>query len=974
MKAFCKPTYTFIVFLYFTFIQLIKSNQEEDEGIQICGGFIEIDSSEHPDLKKEIDLSKVIVRTYTIDMIMKEQVNVAQSGYYFLPVYERESLILKITGPYGMVFEPEQYVFNVNDDIRIEDYCKEDNNFKFRGYVVKGQISTFGTVEGPEGVAITLYSKDSKNSLVNLQETYTYEKGVFEFNPIYPGKYIIKPTTDSDLKRFDPNYRELEFNLEANKETFLERALIIKGYEVSGKILSDDAPATGVLALIYSFNSTLTNAYECQFQDEQFNKNKLNSLEYSGMLPFCASKADEQGRFNFLNIPFGQFLIRPFYNSVFMSYEIQPEKIKVDVEHKNLELQEPFVVKSFSISGKVINHKQKGIANVSIKIDGINKAITNEEGFYSLSNLVTGNYDLEAHTDDMYFDPIQNLRITPTSKVLPDFIVKDYKLCGKIHIEANENISSAKRGVLLKEKETNVERRTITDIQGRFCFEVKPATYYVQPILSPEEKQAELHLTPEYLDIEIIDNPRLDVNFYQSKVEVSGIITCLNNCQPDMKVYLTSLKKSERVISVGIDKVANTDKEFTFKFKDILSGQYKLNIQKYEWCWDKEEVTIKVQNQIINDLKFNQVGYSLFFATQYNIKAEWENTRESSIKGSATFKKTESKICLPKQGEYKIFPKSCHKFEKEFYLYDTEKKERLHLVPSEFLVNGSILLSQKVHDELTADEINRLNINIAVEEIKNNSLELYKKINDIKTGEKYIQFSFYTKSKTNLLITPEIISQSDLPKNLKEKLPKLLFYPKFKQIRVEESCSENPDNLKFEMRVGLIINGKISPPMEGVKINAYNKETNEIISSADSLTDGTYQIGPLYTEFKYDIKAIKDGYKITATSEDKYSFIAEKLSFLRVKIIDNNNKPLSGVILSLSSADKSFKINNNTNAEGYYDFIELYSGDYSIKPLLKEYKFEPSERVVKIVGGEHYVETIVAHRVAFSIYGKSKSI
>jgi hypothetical protein len=174
------------------------------------------------------------------------------------------------------------------------------------------------------------------------------------------------------------------------------------------------------------------------------------------------------------------------------------------------------------------------------------------------------------------------------------------------------------------------------------------------------------------------------------------------------------------------------------------------------------------------------------------------------------------------------------------------------------------------------------------------------------------------------------------------------------------------------MRVGLIINGKISPAMDGVRINAYNKETHEIISSADSLNDGTYKIGPLYTEFKYDIKAVKDGYKITPTPNDSYSFIAEKLSFLRVKIVDNNNKPLGGVILSLSSADKSFKINNNTNSEGYYDFIELYSGEYSIKPLLKEYKFEPSERVVKIVGGEHYVETIVAHRVAFSIYGKSK--
>jgi hypothetical protein len=132
-----------------------------------------------------------------------------------------------------------------------------------------------------------------------------------------------------------------------------------------------------------------------------------------------------------------------------------------------------------------------------------------------------------------------------------------------------------------------------------------------------------------------------------------------------------------------------------------------------------------------------------------------------------------------------------------------------------------------------------------------------------------------------------------------------------------------------------------------------------------------YKIGPLYTDMQYDIIAVKDGYKIVL-EKDSFNFNAEKLSFLRVKIIDNNNKPLSSVFLSLSSADRGFKINNNTNSEGYFDFVELYSGEYYIKPLFKEYKFEPSEKLVKVLGGQHYEETLVAKRIAFSIFGKSK--
>ena len=160
--------------------------------------------------------------------------------------------------------------------------------------------------------------------------------------------------------------------------------------------------------------------------------------------------------------------------------------------------------------------------------------------------------------------------------------------------------------------------------------------------------------------------------------------------------------------------------------------------------------------------------------------------------------------------------------------------------------------------------------------------------------------------------------------------------------------------------------------MEKVVVSAYNSQTNELVSKALTDAKGYYNIGPLYTENEYIIKATKDGYKIVSDDKNQYNFNAEKLSFLRVKIQDTAGKPLSSVFLSLSSSDRVFKINNNTNSEGYFDFIELFSGDYYIKPLFKEYKFEPSQKLVKIEGVKHYEEVIIAHRVAFSIYGKSK--
>jgi hypothetical protein len=175
------------------------------------------------------------------------------------------------------------------------------------------------------------------------------------------------------------------------------------------------------------------------------------------------------------------------------------------------------------------------------------------------------------------------------------------------------------------------------------------------------------------------------------------------------------------------------------------------------------------------------------------------------------------------------------------------------------------------------------------------------------------------------------------------------------------------------MKTGLIIEGKVSPPMDGVVMTAYNTQTKEAVSSTFTDTKGRYTIGPLYKENSYEIKAVKEGYKIVS-EKSPYDFNAEKLSFLRVKIVDTNKKPLSSVFLSLSSADRGFKINNNTNSEGFYDFLELYSGEYYIKPLFKEYKFEPAQKLVKILGGQHYEETLVAHRIAFSIFGKINNL
>ena len=136
--------------------------------------------------------------------------------------------------------------------------------------------------------------------------------------------------------------------------------------------------------------------------------------------------------------------------------------------------------------------------------------------------------------------------------------------------------------------------------------------------------------------------------------------------------------------------------------------------------------------------------------------------------------------------------------------------------------------------------------------------------------------------------------------------------------------------------------------------------------------NGNYQIGPLSSEEEYELKAEKEGFKLTKV--DKSDFIAEKLSFLKIKTQDSNGKPLPGVILSLSSSEGGFSLNNRTNSEGVFNFIDLSSGEYYIKPLYKEYEFDDKQKPITIKGGEHIEQVLIAKRVAYSIFGKVNNL
>jgi long-subunit fatty acid transport protein len=56
----------------------------------------------------KLDFSHITVELQTVDGLVKDSTQCAPNGYYFIPVYDKGSFILKINGPDGWSWNPDK--------------------------------------------------------------------------------------------------------------------------------------------------------------------------------------------------------------------------------------------------------------------------------------------------------------------------------------------------------------------------------------------------------------------------------------------------------------------------------------------------------------------------------------------------------------------------------------------------------------------------------------------------------------------------------------------------------------------------------------------------------------------------------------------------------------------------------------------------------------------------------------------------
>uniref|UniRef100_A0A2K6AHD9 Uncharacterized protein n=1 Tax=Mandrillus leucophaeus TaxID=9568 RepID=A0A2K6AHD9_MANLE len=702
----------------------------------------------------------------------------------------------------------------------------------------------------------------------------------------------------------------------------------------------------------------------------------------------CYTVSREDGSFSFYSLPSGGYTVIPFYRGERITFDVAPSRLDFTVEHDSLKIEPVFHVMGFSVTGRVLNGPEgDGVPEAVVTLNNQIKVKTKADGSFRLENITTGTYTIHAQKEHLYFETV-TIKIAPNTPQLADIIATGFSVCGQISIirfpDTVKQMSKYK--VVLSSQDKDKSLVTVeTDAHGSFCFKAKPGTYKVQVMVPEAETRAGLTLKPQMFPLTVTDRPVMDVAFVQFLASVSGKVSCLDTCG-DLLVTLQSLSRQGEKRSLQLSGKVNS---MTFTFDNVLPGKYKISIMHEDWCWKNKSLEVEVLEDDVSAVEFRQTGYMLRCSLSHAITLEFYqdgNGRENV--GIYNLSKGVNRFCLSKPGVYKVTPRSCHRFEQAFYTYDTSSPSILTLTAIRHHVLGTITTDKMMDVTVTIKSsidsepalvlgplksVQELRREQQLAEIEARRQEREK--NGKEEGEERVtkppvqemvdelqgpflyDFSYWARSGEKITVTP----------SSKE----LLFYPPSMEAIVSgESC---PGKLiEIHGKAGLFLEGQIHPELEGVEIVISEKGASSPLITVFTDDKGAYSVGPLHSDLEYTVTSQKEGYVLTAVEGTIGDFKAYALAGVSFEIKAEDDQPLPGVLLSLSGG--VFRSNLLTQDNGILTFSNLSPGQYYFKPMMKEFRFEPSSQMIEVQEGQNLKITITGYRTAYSCYGTVSSL
>ncbi|CAN4113610.1 unnamed protein product [Withania somnifera] len=945
---------------YFTvlFIILYVSGTATADSIQGCGGFVEA-SSGLIKLRKssdqKLDYSNIIVELRTLDGLVKERTHCAPNGYYFIPVYDKGSFLIKVNGPEGWSWDPEQVPVAID-----HTGCNgnEDINFRFTGFTISGRVvgnvggeSCSQKDEGPSNVNVELLSPTGDV----VSSALSTSRGIYFFTNTLPGKYKLRASRHG-LNVQVRGSAEIELGFE---NRIVEDFFFVPGYDIRGSVVAQGNPILGVHVYLYSEDVTKVDC-------PKDSKNSPGDLGLGAAL--CHNVTDANGIFSLKSIPCGAYKLVPFYKGENTVFDVSPSSMSISVQHDHVVVPEKFQVTGFSVGGRVVDGEGNGIEGVEIFVDGQTRSITVKEGYYKLDQVTSKRYTIEAKKVHYRFDGLVDFWVLPNMASISDIKAASFDVCGVVQTVSSE----FKAKVALTHGPQNVKPQVkLTDENGRFCFEVAPGDYRVTAIPAKVENAKELLFSPSHIDVSV-RSPIFDVKFYQAQVNIHGSVVCKEKCGSSVSLTLRHLdgrNKSDKK-TIGLVNESNE-----FFFSNVLPGKYRVEVKtnypiassgQDKWCWEQSFIDIEVGAEDVKGVNFVQKGFWVNIISSHDVDGLL--TQPDGSKMNLNIKKGSQHVCVESPGVHELsFPNSCISFGSSSVIIDTSNLSPIYLKSESYLLKGHVHVESK-----SFSSVEGLPENIPLDILDSegsvvDGLTARRVPSEVDQSGEVYEFSMWANPGRKFTFVPRD-ARDDGGK-------KLLFYPTQQHVAVaQDGCQSLIP--PFAGRLGMYIEGSVSPPLDGVviKIIAAGDSQSAPLKQGDLALetatgkDGLYVAGPLYDDISYSVETSKPGYHVKQAGP--YSFSCQKLGQISVRIYsrEDANEPFPSVLLSLSGED-GYRNNTVSGVGGIFIFGDLFPGSFYLRPLLKEYAFSPPAEAIELGSGESKEVVFHATRVAYSAMG-----
>ncbi|KHJ89160.1 hypothetical protein OESDEN_11025, partial [Oesophagostomum dentatum] len=641
----------------------------------------------------------------------------------------------------------------------------------------------------------------------------------------------------------------------------------------------------------------------------------VNGLEKAKFACSIGSTS-EKGYVTVPCLPSGTYFAKAEYKDGETEFLFTPSVQKVEVKDRAAKVS--FSVAGFSARGRVVVGN-KGIGGAEVIVGGKTVAETDPDGYYTLKDLKEGPLEVTAKAPHSLFSVEKNTLKLPHIKI-SDVKVEGFEVCGSVEKSASEQIASP---LILKRVGSTDTVSIRPGMDGKFCKMVPPAKYTISPA------DASSTLTPRSLDIDITAGAVHDLRFTHFKTDAVVLVTCIGTCE----TLSISLLHGGNVV----DTVRGKDE---FVFKNIGPGNYKVRIDDGDKaCWEQRELPLVVEKVRPQPVHFVQSGFATSIKLSHPAQLKWSHTDKKQLKGDINAPAGLSSICVPVQGRYHIQLISCMNFD-----------------PQQFDINvaSDQVYEAKAMDAKITGTIKSTDGSGFVVKVKSGAGE--RDVSVSSSGH----FSFHEPitSSGDVILTPQSATH--------------LFDPSNFALRFRGDCAENV--VTFVATKGIFIDGSITPAVRGVKIVAQHKKDISVHFETVSDEKGKYKIGPIRRAEDMKITAELDGYAFSEKPGHVGQILSTKLSKLTVVVSDiATSERLDDVLLSIVGG-KDYRSNSMIDKTGEINFVGLAPGEYFLRAILQEYKFEPSTTTITVKEGQHEHVELRGKRVSFSVFGRVREM